>query len=86
MLRLFAIALLPILWALSQTAAAAPPEFEVIAIDETNECGTAAAVDVNGDGKLDILCGHHWYAAPDWHRHFARDVQVIRGRLDDYSN
>jgi dienelactone hydrolase len=46
----------------------------------------AAAIDVNEDGRLDIVCGGFWYAAPTWERHFLREVQEIRGRYDDYSN
>jgi hypothetical protein len=26
----------------------------------------AAVADVNGDGRLDVLCGHQWYANPTW--------------------
>lgn len=46
----------------------------------------AAAIDVNEDGRLDIVCGGYWYEAPRWTRHFLRNVQQIRGRYDDYSN
>ena len=46
----------------------------------------AAAIDVNEDGKLDIVSGGWWYAAPTWEKHFLREVQEIRGRYDDYSN
>jgi dienelactone hydrolase len=62
------------------------PLFRVETIDADNEGAAAAAVDVDGDGKLDIMCGNYWYQAPDWTRRVAREVEVIRGRLDDYSN
>ena len=45
-----------------------------------------AAIDVNADGKLDIVSGGFWYAAPSWEGHFLRDVERIRGRFDDYAN
>jgi hypothetical protein len=45
-----------------------------------------AAIDVNRDGKLDIVCGGFWYEAPAWKKHVLREVPVIRGRYDDYSN
>lgn len=45
-----------------------------------------AAMDVNKDGRTDIVCGGFWYESPTWKRHFLRDVEVIRGRFDDYSN
>jgi dienelactone hydrolase len=65
---------------------AADPIFHVEPIDTENRCAAVAVLDINGDGVMDILCGNHWYAGPDWKRNFARQVQVIRGRLDDYSN
>ena len=46
----------------------------------------AAVIDVNNDGKLDIVSGGFWYEAPAWKKHFLREVEVIRGRFDDYSN
>ena len=46
----------------------------------------AAAIDVNEDGRLDIVSGGWWYEAPTWKKHFLREVQEIRGRYDDYSN
>jgi hypothetical protein len=45
-----------------------------------------AAIDVNHDGKLDIVSGAWWYEAPSWKRHHLREVEMIRGRYDDYSN
>jgi len=55
-------------------------------IDAGATNSACAAVDVNRDGKLDIISGGAWYEAPSWKRHFVRNVQVIRGRFDDYSN
>ncbi|MCA9074335.1 MAG: alpha/beta fold hydrolase [Planctomycetaceae bacterium] len=46
----------------------------------------AAAIDVNQDGRLDIVSGGWWYEAPSWQKRFLREVQEIRGRYDDYSN
>lgn len=60
--------------------------FRAHAIAPDSENCAAAAVDVNRDGKLDVVSGGWWYAAPDWPRRFVREVEVIRGRLDDYSN
>ncbi|MCZ6794861.1 MAG: FG-GAP-like repeat-containing protein [Planctomycetota bacterium] len=45
-----------------------------------------AALDVDRDGRLDVVSGGWWYEAPLWKRHFLRQVEVIRGRYDDYSN
>lgn len=55
-------------------------------INAESEFSAAAAIDVNGDGRLDIVCGAWWYEAPAWTRHRLREVEQIRGRFDDYSN
>jgi dienelactone hydrolase len=65
---------------------AAGTYFTAHPVDLTNPNSAAAVMDVNRDGRLDIVAGGWWYAAPDWTRHFVRDVEVIRGRNDDYSN
>src|SRR5689334_20671144 len=35
----------------------------------------AGVLDVNRDGKLDILCGSYWYEGPEWKKHFVRDIK-----------
>lgn len=55
-------------------------------LDPANINGAAAAVDINRDGRLDIIAGKFWYEAPDWKKHFVHDVEIIRGRNDDYSS
>jgi predicted dienelactone hydrolase len=50
------------------------------------EFPACAVLDVNRDGRLDIASGGFWYEAPHWQRHFLREVEIIRGRYDDYSN
>ena len=45
-----------------------------------------AALDVNRDGRLDVFSGGFWYEAPHWKKHVVREVEMIRGRYDDYSN
>lgn len=68
------------------TAAAADLRFREHSIDPEHTNSAAAVIDVDRDGKLDIVSGGWWYRAPDWKRTFVRDVEVIRGRFDDYSN
>jgi len=63
-----------------------PPRFRTHTIDATSEYAACAAIDVNDDGKLDIVSGGFWYEAPNWTKHFLRDVEMIRGRFDDYSH
>ncbi|HEX5105396.1 MAG TPA: FG-GAP-like repeat-containing protein, partial [Pirellulaceae bacterium] len=55
-------------------------------INPAAEFPACGAIDVNKDGKLDIVSGGFWYEAPKWTKHFLREVEVIRGRFDDYSN
>ncbi|MCA9191980.1 MAG: alpha/beta fold hydrolase [Planctomycetales bacterium] len=55
-------------------------------INSESEFSAAAALDVNRDGQLDIVCGAWWYRAPDWKKFHLREVEQIRGRFDDYSN
>ena len=55
-------------------------------IDAENINSSGAVMDVNRDGKLDIVAGQFWYESPSWKRHFVREVEVIRGRNDDYSS
>jgi hypothetical protein len=55
-------------------------------LNPTAEFPACAVLDVNRDGRLDIASGGFWYEAPHWQRHFLREVEIIRGRYDDYSN
>ncbi|MDX1945915.1 MAG: FG-GAP-like repeat-containing protein [Pirellulaceae bacterium] len=55
-------------------------------INREAEFPACGVMDVNHDGKLDIVSGGFWYEAPRWTKHFLREVEVIRGRFDDYSN
>ena len=63
-----------------------PPDipFQKHAID----LGSAEAVtvaDINGDGKLDIVCGEYWYEAPSWNKHHFRDILYTNNYIDDLS-
>ncbi|NOX53419.1 MAG: VCBS repeat-containing protein [Planctomycetes bacterium] len=65
---------------------AAELRFRPHTINGESTYSACAVMDVNGDGRADIVCGGWWYEAPEWTRHFLREVEVIRGRYDDYSN
>jgi hypothetical protein len=67
--------------ALAQQVALVPHD-----INPESEFPACGVIDVNHDGKLDIVSGGFWYEAPSWKKHFLREVEVIRGRFDDYSN
>lgn len=45
-----------------------------------------AFADINGDGKLDIVSGENWYAAPRWTRHRLREIPFVNGYIDDFSD
>ncbi len=46
----------------------------------------AGILDVNKDGKLDILSGGFWYEAPDWKRHFVREIKEEGNYFYDFAN
>src|SRR5438132_5898523 len=54
-------------------------------INADSEFMAAAVMDVNKDGKLDIVCGGFWYEAPTWKKHFLRKVET-KGRPDGYAH
>src|SRR5574339_661118 len=47
---------------------------------------TAAMVDVNRDGRLDIVSGEHWYEGPSWTRHRFRDLGYASNYIDAFSD
>jgi len=47
---------------------------------------TAAAIDVNGDGKPDIVSGEYWYQAPGWTPHRFREIAYTNNYIDDFSD
>ena len=72
---------------LSRDGEADEPEFRVHLLNAESEFSAATAIDMNGDGKLDIVSGAWWYEAPSFEaKHKFREVASIRGRFDDYSN
>ncbi|TKJ39659.1 MAG: hypothetical protein CEE38_02430 [Planctomycetes bacterium B3_Pla] len=66
-------------------AAAGPVRFEKVVVDKTFRAEGVAVGDVNHDGKLDILSGDVWYAAPRWEMHEVRKVGTYDG-TKGYSN
>lgn len=51
--------------------------FRLHTINAESTYEASAAVDVNHDGKLDIVSGGFWYEAPSWKRHFVREVEKL---------
>ncbi|NOT63506.1 MAG: VCBS repeat-containing protein [Acidobacteria bacterium] len=47
---------------------------------------SAAVADLNHDGRLDIVSGENWYAAPDWKKHRLREINFQNGYVDNFSD
>ncbi|MBN8734137.1 MAG: VCBS repeat-containing protein [Acidobacteria bacterium] len=45
-----------------------------------------AFADINGDGRLDIVSGDHWFEAPKWTRHKFREIPFQNNYIDDFSD
>jgi len=56
----------------------------VINAESRFEAGTI--MDVNRDGKSDILCGGFWYEAPTWEKHVVREIREEGGYHYDFAN
>jgi hypothetical protein len=80
------VVLIPCWVQAQQPAFTVSPVFVPVDINKDAEFPACGVIDVNKDGKLDIVSGGFWYEAPQWKKHFLREVEVIRGRFDDYSN
>lgn len=58
--------------------------FKVRAIDP-GAAEAAAVLDVNGDGRLDIVAGDSWYEAPSWTKRTFREVAFVSNYVDAFS-
>ncbi len=74
------------LLAYASTTTAGEPAFRQHDLNPESTYSACAAMDVNRDGVMDVVCGGFWYEGPSFQRHFLREVEIIRGRYDDYSN
>ncbi len=69
------------------TGAGRPPEvpFRIQTLDlGANE--TCAFADVNRDGRLDIISGENWFAAPEWTKHKFRELNFTNNYVDAFSD
>jgi len=73
------------LFLVATTARAGEPKWKQHTINGRSEFEAAAVFDVDGDGKLDIVCGDSWYQAPDWKPHHIRDVQRVGTYYNDFA-
>ncbi len=56
-------------------ARGAEPRWKQHAINARSPFEAAGVLDVNNDGKLDVVSGESWYEAPDWTVHPTRKVK-----------
>ena len=64
-------------------AAAGDIRFQAHPIDPDWTNSAAGVIDVNRDGRLDVVSGEWSDEAPDRKNHDVSDVQEIRGHSDD---
>jgi hypothetical protein len=64
---------------------AGEPRWKQHTINGRSEFEAAGVLDVDCDGKLDILCGDMWYQAPDWKPHRVRDVKRVGTYYNDFA-
>ncbi len=69
------------------TGASRPADltFQVRMIDP-GATETTAIVDINKDGKPDIVSGDSWYEAPTWKKHHIRDINFTNNYVDNFSD
>jgi hypothetical protein len=69
------------------TAASRPADltFQVRMIDP-GATETTAIVDINKDGRPDIVSGDSWYEAPTWKKHHIRDINFTNNYVDNFSD
>jgi hypothetical protein len=73
--------------ALAQAGAPRPPDipFRARMIGHVAS-ETAAVVDINRDGRLDIVSGDSWYEAPSWQPHVFRELGFSGNYIDAFSD
>ncbi len=80
---------LPLAAAFIAGAASSGRSDEIPFLKHTLDLGANEActwIDVNGDGRLDILSGENWYEAPKWTKHKFRDLHFQDNYIDNFSD
>ena len=82
------LAFIVLLWlqAASVDLRAGDLRFQRHVLNEHTDYSAAALIDVNQDGRVDIVCGGEWYEAPSWQKHYVADIPRIGGRPDGFSH
>lgn len=60
--------------------------FKLHTVNAESRFEAAGVLDVNRDGKLDIVCGGFWYEAPTWKKHFLREIKEEGEYHYDFAN
>jgi HEAT repeat protein len=60
--------------------------FRLHVINANSRYEAAGILDVNRDGKPDILCGGFWYENPTWEKHFVREIKEEGDYFYDFAN
>ena len=69
----------------ASTSAAAEPRWKQHAINGKSIFETAGVLDVDNDGKLDVVSGDTWYQAPDWAPYKVREVTRQGTYMNDFA-
>ena len=69
-------------WAASRPADI-PFEKHTIDLGANEPC---AIVDLNHDGRLDIVSGENWYEGPKWIKHKLRSFDYTDNYIEDFSD
>src|SRR5579863_6630306 len=56
---------------------AGEPKWKKHDVNPKSPFEAAGVLDVDGDGRLDIVSGDTWYQAPDWSPYRVRDVAKV---------
>jgi len=70
---------------IASPARAGEPKWKQHTINGKSEFEAAGVLDVDGDGKLDVVSGDSWYQAPGWTRHPVREVARMGTYYNDFA-
>lgn len=70
---------------LAANLSADEPQWKQHTINGRSEFEAAGVMDVDNDGRLDVVSGDTWYRAPDWKRHPVRKVSRTGSYLNCFA-